>query len=469
MPRIRDSVDLSVDVSDRHVGVDAPDGGGPPSSPANPAVGAPAKKLPPPKPPRTYPRNLDGSPAMLVGAGAPPPSAAAPSPVAADASPSVTAPPATPSIPGGQWTMGQAVGSGGGTPRIWYRRLLGRFGGSSSPSFVPLYKVQAKDRANYRAMKNAARGDPNFRFNDSKRTVETKFTYQEMTEQNPAFKQAFNDALYHKKPDSTNAAQDAPGVFGTEQYQQQLKEHKEALNSNADARLQDFRYDSYDAKLSPAEQDAMAKRLDESSGADSARYLLTEKNYQGISLGEGHGNTDSKKYLIENMQTLKQSGVNTLYIEHFRYHDHQRMIDDYMASSDPRVTGQLGTYVDKMDSSKNQANDPYNLRAVLENAKANGLRVVGIDDAFAKGPPAEKRVKLMNTFAESVIRSDQGRGDGKYVILVGAAHNQTHEGKQAGVPGLGQVLEIPTVEPSGGDKIELQREDTSLRLGTDAH
>ncbi|MBC8129684.1 MAG: hypothetical protein H7Y08_05110, partial [Rhizobiaceae bacterium] len=54
----------------------------------------------------------------------------------------------------------------------------------------------------------------------------------------------------------------------------------------------------------------------------------------------------------------------------------------------------------------------------------------------------------------------------KYVILAGAAHNNTHLGLNDGMPGFSQALGIPSVvvaNVSGSYAMQLDREDVTKR------
>ena len=63
---------------------------------------------------------------------------------------------------------------------------------------------------------------------------------------------------------------------------------------------------------------------------------------------------------------------------------------------------------------------------------------------------------------EHRIRTDEGRGDGRYVVLVDQMHNNTHAGQPRGIPGLSQRLDIPAVKAAGG-KLVRDVENKTLR------
>ncbi|HLM69101.1 MAG TPA: hypothetical protein VK358_16295, partial [Longimicrobium sp.] len=93
------------------------------------------------------------------------------------------------------------------------------------------------------------------------------------------------------------------------------------------------------------------------------------------------------------------------------------------------------------------------LGGLLKAAHAARVRVRAIDHVAAHQREAQ-RLATMNTHAESVVRGDAGRGQGKYLMLVGHAHSTTRPGDEhsvkggitGSVPGLSQMLGIPAVE-----------------------
>lgn len=50
-------------------------------------------------------------------------------------------------------------------------------------------------------------------------------------------------------------------------------------------------------------------------------------------VGETHDQTSTKKFLMDNMNALKESGYTTLFMEHLFY-EHQQELDDYIFNAD---------------------------------------------------------------------------------------------------------------------------------------
>lgn len=320
-------------------------------------------------------------------------------------------------------------------------------------------------------MKSAAANDPGIRFNDKTKEIETIYTYQQIIDlhASDSFRARLDDLAKDKNGAwGPSPAQDAIKAFGTDSYKKQLKVDTKEVTKISKERLEKYKFNDFDAVFSPARRTSIDQGLAGADAAGGARVLLQDQGFNGFTLGEGHSDASSKKYLIDNMAALKGAGVNTLYIEHVRFREYQGMVDEWMRSPAINLDGPLAKFVDASDK-KYGLKGRDTLRGVLESAKANQIRVVGIDDALTNGKSTgkldlEERVAMMNPFAEHVIRTDTGRAGGKYVILVGQAHNNTHAGKGGGIPGLSQLLEIPAVTVGADGKLVRDPEQSYLRV-----
>jgi hypothetical protein len=328
-----------------------------------------------------------------------------------------------------------------------------------------------KDGQRYRDMKKAAGNDPGVRFDDKKQQVETVYTYQQIHEQygNTPFRQHFDHSLHEANGRvSGQPDHDSLKYFGVDGYTKQERRDRAAITKISEQRLRKFSYDDHDAMFGAARRNRLDQGLANAGRDKGAHYLLVDQRYHGFSIGEGQSEAHSRRYLTDNMGKLKGSGVNTLYVEHARHREYQGMINHWMQSPEPRLNGPLANYVDGADK-KSGLTGKDSLRSVFETAKANKVRVVGIDDAAASGRSTgkfipEERAAMMNPYAEHVVRSDEARQDGKYVVLVREAHNNTHPGRRGGVPGVSQLLEIPAVMVGPDGKLVRQPEDPATRV-----
>lgn len=245
---------------------------------------------------------------------------------------------------------------------------------------------------------------------------------------------------------------------------------QQAQHDRAQQQSQAFNYGNYDATFTDAALGALQSTIAGKTAAEAMAGVLA--NHAGFALGESHESPVSKQVLIDNMPALKAAGVDTLYIEHFRFDEHQPMLDTYLSSAgDGTMPVALAAYVDRFDREKNLRGKP-NLRGVLEAARKNGMRVVAADDAIAKPTIAkteagwpQERAARMNFVTADVVARDAAR-QGKFVLLLGAKHNNTHEG---GMPGVAQLLQVPAmdlVESDDNDAqptLRIDREDRTQR------
>lgn len=189
----------------------------------------------------------------------------------------------------------------------------------------------------------------------------------------------------------------------------------------------------------------------------------------GFIVAESHDNQASKEWLIKHMETLVENGVNTIYIEHFRRGDHQELLDKFME------TGEMEKPLESLVvNEKNKG-----LLELITAARAHKIRIIAADDISGAMRDTgdlpddevsmENRVVRMNHATKKIVDGDTGRGSGKYVMLLGEAHANTHEGKIRGIAGIGQLLHLPTVRPLLGDDgapgMSYIKEDKTLRPG----
>lgn len=314
-------------------------------------------------------------------------------------------------------------------------------------------------------MKQETRGDPRVSFDTFGGKARTSYPIQQMSEIHPfSASQLRNEASRRATAngdvylDTKKAALDYVATPG---HRAAALERTKTLDTRAHDKINGFDYGPYNRDVA-APQNAMRAQMTGMNAQRSAEYLLRDRDFKGVVIGENHTERHGKQFLADNMPSLKANGVNTLYLEHFRHNEYQPMIDKYMAAPGARVSGPLGKAVDRMDGPTAGRNG---LRGILETAKANDVRVVGIDDIYAKDSshpsPGVVRTARMNTLAHDIITNDAARANGKYMALVGSAHSNTHAG---GIPGLSQMLNIPATQvPHAGGPLELHSENPAHR------
>ncbi|MEN8160340.1 MAG: membrane-targeted effector domain-containing toxin, partial [Myxococcota bacterium] len=322
------------------------------------------------------------------------------------------------------------------------------------------------DRARYQRLKQAiqeaAPDSDDFSFDDTKQQIDFRGNYfqlSQLTRTNLKLRDEFNGlADTHSGEPGVDTRTQFDGAFSSPQYRDARRNQLTAALANA----RDFDYSAYDTRSGPEAQAALRARM-RGTAAQKMRALLDGRD--GFIVSETHSDKNPKDLLAKNMDGLKKAGVKTLYLEHFRHGEHQGALD---AFNDGGELPDDRTF-------QRQLNGIPGLKGLLTAARANGVRVVAIDDAIAKadtpnndGPQrfGVERAARMNFVSADVIDTTRQRPDpGKYVVLIGAKHTNTHEG---GIPGMAQILNVPAVRvrPGTGDApadVELDAENTALR------
>jgi hypothetical protein len=156
--------------------------------------------------------------------------------------------------------------------------------------------------------------------------------------------------------------------------------------------------------------------------------------FRGLVIGESHSGVGSKQWLIDNMQTLANKGVKTLYSEHLLTDFHQAALDNYARTS--VMPRDLENYLIQLDNG--HMTDPlqrYTFLNLVKEANRNGIRVQALDCLASyrvegmRTADLTARQRMMNYYAHTVIEADQAaRGPNNWVALVGNSHSNTFEG-----------------------------------------
>ena len=168
--------------------------------------------------------------------------------------------------------------------------------------------------------------------------------------------------------------------------------------------------------------------------------LLSQAN--GLIVGEVHGHLSPKEILIEQMQSLYEQGVRTLFLEHCCYDTLQEALDNFYVTKRPSefiknfLTHGCGTAVGSVDY--------YSLvnAAVLAGIRPVGLELSSMQklgwDSFGGGQGKDRQIG-MNVPAKLIIEREQG--EGKYIALVGSAHVSYAEN----IAGLSELCGVPAM------------------------
>jgi hypothetical protein len=171
------------------------------------------------------------------------------------------------------------------------------------------------------------------------------------------------------------------------------------------------------------------------------------QKYSGLIIGErSHSHINPKKFVIDHLPAFKQLGVKTLYLEHLFYDVIQTDLDDYYNGSS--MSSALEAFLDAQDQGQGVHpgyREKYGLKALVQAAQENHIRVVAIDteDSYMAG--ADFRDGVVDTAARNKALSYQSLDiiqktiPEKFIAFVGASHVCENHG----VLGLSELLGVP--------------------------
>ncbi|PJD97803.1 MAG: hypothetical protein CK425_01345 [Parachlamydia sp.] len=190
------------------------------------------------------------------------------------------------------------------------------------------------------------------------------------------------------------------------------------------------------------------------SHSQLAKEIL--EKHEGLVIGEIHSHITPKKFIIDQMQTFKECGVTTLFLEHLFYETLQEDLDAFFKSSSDEFPLILNKILERPEIHPDKI---LNYKAMILAAKKAGIRVVAIDtnlsyqagfdrDYGSQGP---HRCEGMNYTAAEIIKKERGKG--KFVLLVGSAHSSQCEG----VKGMREILDCPSLIISDAVKDDMEK------------
>jgi ankyrin repeat protein len=325
---------------------------------------------------------------------------------------------------------------GSGLPSIPKAQFLQR-----KQLFDTQQKANAKQEYDDLKLKLAgASADPKIKFDDANLAVHIDYGFKEFIDKFPEAAKKARDMA--GGPD-TDLLQDVfLASFATTRVK---KEHADEQETACDS----LRDDGYKDPSKPLNQPG-------GNPTDSGQGDQLLNDQDALCVADDHKKPDTREFLAGNMKKLAAAGVKTVFLEHF-WQEHQAALDEYLK---PGYTGPLPSglkeAVEKLDYDTSQTPavkkfaDGSGFADVLQQAKAEGVRIVALDDFPAKVTSndafADRRAARFNHTAAEVIKKNTKKGE-KFLIVAGEAHLNTHE---CGVPGLAQIFGTHVIEPSGG-------------------
>ncbi|MBI1170778.1 hypothetical protein GC209_05205 [bacterium] len=191
---------------------------------------------------------------------------------------------------------------------------------------------------------------------------------------------------------------------------------------------------------------------------------------EGFVLGGNHDDNTHRDPIMEALNSgaiSAAAGTGLLFVEELSTFA-QDELDAFLNGPTDEMPDLLLRYLQTLSDSQGK----FDFAGMVRLAKAQGVRVVGIDSAEAKiledVPNAvhhEQRCAKMNISAADIMKAAKAEAEAagrpaKFVALVGAAHTDTHEG---GVPGLAQLMGVPGLAATASGRLVQTADDPAKR------
>ena len=192
-----------------------------------------------------------------------------------------------------------------------------------------------------------------------------------------------------------------------------------------------------------------------SGTTDKEKIMSIFSNYSGLILGETHTHRSPKKFLIKNMNDLKESGVKVLFLEFLPYESCQDALYKGFRSNCAWL-GKVKQSLKELDE-QNNLSGKYTYSKVFKAARKAGIYVVcmethssrfaGIIDNCGKKVVikaiADRNIG-MNFAATKIINNTINNQ--KFIALVGLQHGSTFNiDNKEPLFGLAPLLQVPFI------------------------
>ncbi|KIH84866.1 membrane-targeted effector domain-containing toxin [Pseudomonas batumici] len=165
------------------------------------------------------------------------------------------------------------------------------------------------------------------------------------------------------------------------------------------------------------------------SRGDSPRAMIETfyRNAEGLVIGELLTSPGSKVFLIENMATLAENGVKTLYLEHLRTDIEQVHLDHFHKTG--IMSSELDTHLRVLGTVYGSSSPGfYSYYRLVSTAQTRGIRVQALDCAASYSLSKDERARVdhgrvIGHHANQVIHADRLNGaGGKWIALLDNSH-----------------------------------------------
>ncbi len=175
------------------------------------------------------------------------------------------------------------------------------------------------------------------------------------------------------------------------------------------------------------------------------------KNNPGIAVSDLHSKATGKKFLIENMERFKKSGVDTIYIEEGSntFLPTQKLSIEELKQKINDITPEISEKHAKENAKiygKEKGYDSYSYKLkLLLTAKEHGIEIVNIDKDGDVRDHESRRIESTNfTWTENIIKDrNTNKKSGKYIVF-GGGHHFKESTTTNGL--VDEALELPLID-----------------------
>ena len=223
-------------------------------------------------------------------------------------------------------------------------------------------------------------------------------------------------------------------------------------------------------EIDRTERENKLRQLAEENSATSLRSRTWENLLEAnFFIGENHRDINPKKFLIQNMQLLADSGYSVIFMEHLweglqddltGYLDRggretpeqlkmglNRVTEGYLSDTAAFLEAFEENFLEAIEENKayKDASETFNYNAIVREAARVGIKVIPLEiseENYKSFPRQADRMIYLNSNAVDVVtREVKANPDLKYVGFVGSGHLlQKH-----GIPGICEALGVQDV------------------------
>ena len=195
---------------------------------------------------------------------------------------------------------------------------------------------------------------------------------------------------------------------------------------------------------------------------------IFSKGFKGVCLAEKrHEHISPKRLLINLMPSLKELGVETIFLEHLKNDLLQEKLDAWFKQEeDAPLPEEVSEALAAIDFKYELTDSPYSYTNLVLAAKRSKIRIVALDSSIATKAGSfnrhvpmnlDRRVMVMNYTSVEILEREKGKAkEDRFVTLFGEKH-----GFYKKITGIPQIIQCPLIVVA--DSEGLQQPNTYLQ------